>query len=75
MVDDEKAENLRAGGSPRIGRDVTPTYRLQKQARKRIGTHLRAMYDSVAQQPIPSRFTDLIAQLDDGPHEPSVQKP
>ena len=40
---------------------------LNDQTQKRIGSHLRAMYDSVVHQPIPDRFRDLIARLDDGP--------
>ena len=41
---------------------------LNDQTQRRIGTHLRALYDSVVQQPIPDRFRDLIARLeDDGP--------
>lgn len=35
------------------------------QTQRRIGNHLRAMYDSVVQQPIPDRFRDLIARLED----------
>ncbi len=29
-----------------------------------IGAKLRAMYDDLAQQPVPDRFTDLLASLD-----------
>lgn len=41
--------------------------RLGTQTQKRIGLHLRAMYDTVVQQPVPDRFKDLIAQLDRSP--------
>ncbi|WP_147078334.1 NepR family anti-sigma factor [Methylobacterium haplocladii] len=71
MMHDETAESLRPGGAPPHGHDQQPAQNLGKQARKRIGSHLRSMYDSVVQQPIPSRFTDLIAQLDDRAAEPA----
>nr|WP_183506935.1 NepR family anti-sigma factor [Methylobacterium brachythecii] len=38
---------------------------LGKQAHRRIGANLRTMYQSIVQQPIPSRFSDLIAKLDE----------
>ncbi len=35
-----------------------------------IGAKLRAMYDDLAQQPVPDRFTELLASLDRrGPEE------
>lgn len=37
---------------------------LTPQIRDRIAVQLRAMYDSVASQPVPDRFADLIAKLD-----------
>ncbi|GEP05890.1 NepR family anti-sigma factor [Methylobacterium oxalidis] len=37
---------------------------LSDQTQRRIGNHLRAMYDAVLQQPVPDRFSDLIARLD-----------
>ncbi|NEU11519.1 anti-sigma factor [Methylobacterium sp. BTF04] len=37
---------------------------LSDHTQKRIGLHLRAMYDTIVQQPVPDRFRDLIAQLD-----------
>ncbi|WP_336487180.1 NepR family anti-sigma factor [Methylobacterium nigriterrae] len=39
---------------------------LSEQTQRRLGTHLRAMYDSIVQQPVPDRFRDLIARLDTG---------
>lgn len=33
-------------------------------SRQRIGAHLRAMYQLTLSQPVPDRFTDLIARLD-----------
>lgn len=42
---------------------------LSDHTQKRLGLHLRTMYDSVVQQPVPDRFRDLIAQLESG--EPS----
>ncbi|MCJ2083159.1 anti-sigma factor [Methylobacterium sp. J-090] len=37
---------------------------LSDHTQKRIGVHLRTMYDAVVQQPVPDRFRDLIAQLE-----------
>ncbi|AWN44178.1 NepR family anti-sigma factor [Methylobacterium durans] len=37
---------------------------LNEQTQRRIGNHLRSMYDAVLQQPVPDRFRDLIARLD-----------
>jgi len=39
---------------------------LGEQTQRRLGTHLRAMYDTIVQQPVPDRFRDLIAKLDSG---------
>ncbi|MEE7475725.1 hypothetical protein MHIMP23_04855 [Methylobacterium hispanicum] len=39
---------------------------LNEFARTRLGTHLRAMYDAVVQQPVPDQFRDLIARLEAG---------
>ncbi|AWB19845.1 hypothetical protein DA075_01910 [Methylobacterium currus] len=37
---------------------------LDRSVQGRIGSHLRAMYDELMQQPIPDRFVDLIAELE-----------
>ncbi|MGH1588204.1 NepR family anti-sigma factor [Methylobacterium phyllosphaerae] len=37
---------------------------LSDQTRNRIAAQLRAMYDTVTQQPVPDRFAELIAKLD-----------
>ena len=47
-------------GTPRVGPRA-----LSEHTRTRLATQLRAMYDTVAQQPVPDRFAALIAQLDD----------
>lgn len=73
MTEDKKAGGLRAGGSLTASPMPEPVRPLGKQAHRRIGVHLRSMYESVVQQPIPSRFTDLIARLEDGPAEASDQ--
>lgn len=41
-----------------------PGTTLDDLTRTRLGTHLRAMYDQVVQQPVPDRFRDLIARLE-----------
>ncbi|GJD70412.1 NepR family anti-sigma factor [Methylobacterium gnaphalii] len=73
MTEDEKAGGLHAGGSLPAAQTPDAVQPLGKHAHRRIGAHLRTMYDSIVQQPIPSRFSDLIAQLDDGPAEASDQ--
>ena len=74
MKDEAKA--LQSGGAPVDGdaRSAAatesrlppgqPGTRLDDFTRTRLGTHLRAMYDQVVQQPVPDRFRDLIARLD-----------
>ncbi|MDN3590707.1 NepR family anti-sigma factor [Methylobacterium adhaesivum] len=42
---------------------------LSDHTQKRIGLHLRALYDTVVQQPVPDRFRDLIAQLEASPSD------
>jgi hypothetical protein len=37
---------------------------LSPQTRDRIASQLRTMYDTVANQPVPDRFAELIARLD-----------
>ena len=37
---------------------------LSEHTRNRLASQLRAMYDTVAQQPVPDRFAELIAKLD-----------
>jgi hypothetical protein len=37
---------------------------LDRGVQGRIGSHLRAMYDEMMQQPIPDRFLDLLASLE-----------
>jgi hypothetical protein len=60
------------GGSPpgeptlRAGDDARGRG-LSDHTQKRIGLHLRALYDQVVQQPVPDRFRDLIAQLEATP--------
>ena len=37
---------------------------LSEHTRNRLAVQLRAMYDTVTQQPVPDRFAELIAKLD-----------
>ena len=60
------------GAPPPRGRAVradedTGGLGLSDHTQKRIGLHLRAMYETVVQQPVPDRFRDLIAQLEASP--------
>ncbi len=40
-----------------------------------IGHRLASIYNSVASQPVPERFLDLLAQLEAGEHEARAGKP
>ncbi len=71
MNEDEPAGTFPSGDRPTRVRGENG---LNDQTQRRIGNHLRALYDSVVQQPIPDQFRDLIARLEDnGPKsgEPS----
>ena len=50
------------GGTPRPKR---MSLGLDVEVETRIGTRLRAMYDSVLREPVPDRFLDLLRQIDD----------
>lgn len=50
------------------------THSLSDLTQKRIGMHLRAMYDTIVQQPVPDRFRDLIARMDDTSGQPFDDK-
>jgi hypothetical protein len=71
MMNDETAAGLREEGPSTLDQTTRSANAIGQQARKRIGSHLRAMYDGMVQQPVPSRFTDLIARLDDRTGEPA----
>lgn len=52
---------------------------LPRQAQDRIGDRLKQMYDSIVREPIPDRFVDLLARLEqqgkpaeggEGPNDP-----
>lgn len=66
MNQDGKPGNLRGRNRARAGREVGIGGALSDHTQKRLGLHLRTMYDSVVQQPVPDRFRDLIAQLEAG---------
>ncbi|MGU3664640.1 NepR family anti-sigma factor [Methylobacterium sp. A49B] len=42
---------------------------LSDHTRTRLAAQLRTMYDTIAQQPVPDRFAELIAKLDSGDRE------
>ncbi|HVL72934.1 MAG TPA: NepR family anti-sigma factor [Beijerinckiaceae bacterium] len=42
---------------------------LDRAIQDRIGTHLRAMYDDLVNQPVPDRFAELLGRLDRGEKE------
>ena len=37
---------------------------IERAVQERIGTHLRAMYDDLMQQPVPDRFAELLGKLE-----------
>ncbi len=43
---------------------------LDRVVQSRIGDHLRAMYDDLTRQPVPDRFRDLLARLDERERDP-----
>ncbi|KMO13913.1 NepR family anti-sigma factor [Methylobacterium platani] len=45
---------------------------LDRNVQGRIGSHLRAMYDELMQQPIPDRFIDLLAELERSATKPTT---
>ncbi|MBE7196942.1 MAG: anti-sigma factor [Parafilimonas terrae] len=54
-------------GEPRARKKAAT---LSPQTRDRIAVQLRSMYDSVASQPVPDRFAELIARLDTADRDP-----
>ncbi|CAA9357711.1 MAG: hypothetical protein AVDCRST_MAG90-2774 [uncultured Microvirga sp.] len=48
------------------GPRATPTGEpvIERAVQERIGTHLRAMYDDLMQQPVPDRFAELLGKLE-----------
>lgn len=85
MTDEAKAGGLLSRGAPAVKDvatdEIMETRRPAEPAgttlddftRTRLGTHLRAMYEQVVQQPVPDRFRDLIARLDGGGDTPMSQ--
>ncbi|GJD48822.1 hypothetical protein OPKNFCMD_1548 [Methylobacterium crusticola] len=65
---------------PRAPQDQPPASEpdqpaLDRNVQGRIGSHLRAMYDDLMQQPIPDRFIDLLANLERAADKPSETSP
>lgn len=61
VVEGARDDRYAVGSEDRRAR---PGKALSEATRNRLAVQLRAMYDTVAQQPVPDRFADLIAQLD-----------
>ena len=51
---------------------LTSDPKLDRTTQTRIGDQLRAMYDDLMQQPVPDRFAQLLAQLEQGDDEPKI---
>jgi hypothetical protein len=45
-----------------VGQEITPA--ISHSSQQHIATNLRAMYDDLVQQPLPDRFVELLAELD-----------
>ncbi|MCJ2066542.1 anti-sigma factor [Methylobacterium sp. J-088] len=58
----------RSTGQTAGASQAQPRGGLSEQTRNRLATQLRAMYDTMTQQPVPDRFAELIAKLDSGEH-------
>ncbi len=57
--------SLRAGEVmpfSRVGQVITPA--ISHTSQQHIATNLRAMYHELVQQPLPDRFVELLAELD-----------
>lgn len=62
----DKAEPDKAEAQTAMGRPGTPhkpEVRLGREVQARIGQQLRAMYDDVVNQGVPSHITDLVRRL------------
>ncbi len=59
-------------GPPPKASAHSPQQGLSDHTQQRIGLHLRAMYDTIVQQPVPDRFRDLIAKLDASTPDPEA---
>ncbi len=46
----------------RPGEEISPT--VSPHAQRHLASNLRAMYDSLAQEPLPEQFLDLLTRLD-----------
>lgn len=64
LASDHKDAAARQDGDREARSEEGSGLGLSDHTQKRIGLHLRAMYDTIVQQPVPDRFRDLIAQLD-----------
>ena len=73
-VEDARPIAIETPVNPRLDVETNPLTKNERAAtsriamseftRNRLAVQLRAMYHAVAQQPVPERFADLIAQLD-----------
>jgi hypothetical protein len=70
VSDEQTGDPVEAGASSALNTGPTASRTgLSEHTRNRIASQLRTMYDSIAQQPVPDRFADLIAKLDSGDRE------
>ena len=64
MSQRRSAHRPEARGPIDAGSPVPDTPSLQPQIQDHIGRQLRAMYDTVLNQPVPDRFRELMERLD-----------
>lgn len=67
MLADRSAKN--AEETEVFAKQTRKAAALTPQIRDRIAIQLRTMYESVSTQPVPDRFSDLIAKLDSSDRE------
>ncbi len=64
MTVDKGNKLARVGLDNSSGGKLATDPKLDSGSQQRIGDQLRAMYDELMQQPVPDRFKELLAQLD-----------
>jgi hypothetical protein len=69
-----RENGTRSGTRPALPPEASeaedPPPALDRAVQSRIGDHLRSMYDDLTRQPVPDRFRDLLARLDERERDP-----
>ncbi len=72
MASDEGKGRAAAVPQASLDEKLSSDAKLDRVIQRRIGDQLRAMYDDLMQQPVPDRFAQLLAQLEQGDEEPKT---